>query len=241
MLVYDCTLRHPARILVFGPSFSGKTTFVKKLLQNQQNVFDLRFDRIIYCSGGSSASTLDKNENVEYYDYFDQTLNETLDKQYNNCLIIDDNMHKAANDINISELFTKKSHHTNTTVIFIIQNLYPKSDYMTDIRRNATYIILMSNPSENKSIRLYSSQIDSEHPKFIADCFINATKNKPFSHLLLDMHQTQSSEVRVRSNILAEYGEKTVCYIKISEYPEVCRRIRSAGEDSQPIATEKDN
>ena len=110
-------------------------------------------------------------------------------------VVLDDDMHRAANDLNISELFTKKSHHFNTTVIFIIQNLFLKSDFMTDIRRNATYLILMSNPSENKSVRLFSSQVNSENPKFISDCFADATRNRPFSHLLLDFHQQQLNEV----------------------------------------------
>ena len=141
-------------------------------------------------------------------------------------------MHKAYNDMNISELFTKRSHHCNITVFFIIQNLFPKADFMTDIRRNATYVILMFNPSENKSIRLYSSQIDSQNPTFISDCFNDATRNKPFGHLLLDMHQMQSDEVRVRSNILGKKNEKIISYIKAELYPEMCRRIASIGKNS---------
>ena len=233
MKIYDCTLRHPARIIVYGPSYSGKSTFVYKLLQNQKKVFDVIFDRIIICNGGSTTS-LPNNLNIENYDYLDSTIIDTLDKNHNNIVVIDDNMHRAANDLNISELFTKKSHHLNTTVIFIIQNLFPKSEFMTDIRRNSTYLILMSNPSENKSVRLFSSQVDSENPKFISDCFADATRNRPFSHLLLDFHQQQLNEVRVRSNILPENeSEKTVCYIKSQEYSQLRRRATPVSKNSK--------
>ena len=128
---------------------------------NQKKIFDRKFDRIIFCTGGTSTD-IPLNLTVEKYEYLDSSIIESLDKSQRNCVVIDDNMHKASNDMNISELFTKRSHHCNTRVFFIIQNLFPKADFMTDIRRNATYAILMSNPSENKSIRLYSSQIDSE-------------------------------------------------------------------------------
>ena len=231
--IYDCTLRHPARVIVYGPSFSGKSTFVYKLLENQKKVFDEIFDRIIICNGGSTTK-LPQNLVMENYDYLDSSIIESLDKNQKNIVLIDDNMHRAANDLNISELFTKKSHHSNTTVIFIIQNLFPKSEFMTDIRRNATYIFLMSNPSENKSVRLFSSQVDSENPKFISNCFADATRNKPFSHLLLDFHQQQLNEVRVRSNLLADNeNEKIVCYIKSQEYSELCRRTPQIGENSK--------
>lgn len=231
--IYDCTLRHPARIIVYGPSYSGKSTFVFKLLSNQNKVFGAKFDRIIVCNGGSST-WIPQDLTIENYDYLDSSIIESLDKNQRNCIVLDDNMHRAANDLSISELFTKKSHHFNTTIIFIVQNLYPKSDFMTDIRRNATYILLMSNPSENKSVRLFSSQVDSQNPKFISDCFNDATRNKPFSHLLLDFHQQQMNEVRIRSNILpSNQDEKTICYIKSEEYSELCRRIAHAGKNTE--------
>ena len=138
--VYSCVLRHPARILIFGPSSSGKSTLVSKILDNQSLIFNQVFDRIIYCSDGSSLFTQNTNLPIENYEIYDKTLFNTLDSRQNNCLIIDDFMHRAADDIQISELFTKRSHHQNVTIIFLLQNLFPKSKFMSDIKRNANYI-----------------------------------------------------------------------------------------------------
>ena len=222
---YSCAFIHPARILIFGPSYSGKSTLVSKLLDNQLQAFDLTFDRIIYCSDGSSLNTKENQLPIENYEYFDKNLFESLDSKQNNCIILDDFMHRASNDVQISELFTKRSHHQNVTIIFLLQNLFPKSKYMSDIKRNANYIILMSNPADEKSIKLFSSYLDPSNPNFIHNAYIDSTKNKPFSYLLVDLHQQQSNEVRIRTNLTFDGKPEQTVYVKIQEYPELCKRI----------------
>lgn len=225
MNVYSCVLRHPARILIFGPSFSGKSTLVSKILDNQLEIFDCKFGRIIYCSDGSELKIKDNSVYIEKYDFYDDSLFETLDKEVNNCIIIDDFMHRAANDIKISELFTKRSHHNNTSVIFLLQNIFPKSKYMTDIKRNASYIIFMRNPSDEKSIKLFSSQFDPHSSKYLYESYLDATKEKPFSYLLVDLHQDQANEIRIRSPIMKNENNEIIAYIKVQEYPRLCKRI----------------
>ena len=146
-------------------------------------------------------------------------------------------MHRAANDIEISELFTKRSNHRNTTIILLLQNLFPKSKYMTDIKRNATYIFLMSNPSDENSIRVFSQQFDPQNPQFLYSAFIDATKNKPFSYLLVDMHQQQAKELRVRSNLGINVSADIFVYIKIQEYIELCKRIGLIGKNKKSSET----
>jgi len=137
-----------------------------------------------------------------------------IDVNKKHLFIIDDNMHKSANDIIISDLFTKTSHHKNISVIILVQNLFPKSKYMRDISSNSTYIVLMSNPRENLQIKTLSSQIDGANSNFILNCYNEATKNKPFSYLFLDFDQNTSDDVRVRTNIFPD--EESYAFVKIS-------------------------
>ncbi len=130
-----------------------------------------------------------------------------------NLLILDDNMHNVANDIIISDLFTKLSHHKNISVILLVQNLFPKSKYMRDISSNSTYIVLMSNPRETLQIKTLSSQIDGANSSFILNCYNDATKNKPFTYLFLDFDQSTPDEVRVRTNIFP--NEEPFAYTKL--------------------------
>ena len=46
----------------------------------------------------------------------------------------------------VSNLLTKFAHHKNLSVIFIVQNLFPKGKYARDVSLNAHYIISFKNP-----------------------------------------------------------------------------------------------
>lgn len=212
---YDLTLKHPRRMIVYGPSGSGKSTFVENLMYFMKDIFGFYFDNIIYCSGQSFPAfdsihgiSMNKVNNISLTDL------QQIDCNKKHLLIIDDQMHNVVNDIFISDLFTKYSHHKNIFVILLVQNLFPKSKYMRDISSNSTYIVLMSNPRETLQIKTLSSQIGGAKSRYIFDAYNDATKNKPFSYLFLDFDQHTSDEVRVRNNIFP--NEETYIYRKIS-------------------------
>ena len=211
---YDLSLKHPTRWLVSGPSGSGKTTFVEKVLYNMNELFDFYFDNIIYCSG-QAFPDFDYVHGIPIHKVktLKENVLENINSELNNLIIIDDNMNNVVNDIFISDLFTKYSHHRNITVILLVQNLFPKGKYMRDISTNSTYIVLMSNPRELLQIKTLSSQIGGAKNTFIYDAFLDATKNKPFSYLFLDFDQNTPEDVRVRTNIFP--NEETFIYKKV--------------------------
>ena len=53
-------------------------------------------------------------------------------------IIIDDLMNEV-----VPNLFTKGSHHTNSSIIFIVQNLFSQHREMSDISLNAHYLTIM--------------------------------------------------------------------------------------------------
>ena len=127
---YDLTLKHPRRFIIYGPSGSGKTTFVEKLLYYMKELFGNYFDDLIYCSGQSFPEfnsihgiKLRKLINI------DKSILDKIDSTSNNLLILDDNMHNIANDILISDLFTKFSHHKNISVILLVQNFFIRQNF----------------------------------------------------------------------------------------------------------------
>jgi hypothetical protein len=211
---FDLTLKHPRRMIIYGPSGSGKTTFVEKILLYMKELFGFYFDRIYYCSGqGFPAINSIHGIKINKLDLIDKNFINEINPKNNTLLVIDDNMHQVANDLLVSDLFTKISHHKNITVILLVQNLFPKSKYMRDISSNSTYIVLMSNPRETLQIKTLSSQIDGANSNFILNCYKEATKGKPFGYLFLDFDQNTPVEVRVRTNIFP--NEDQYAFIKV--------------------------
>ncbi len=199
---FDLCFLQPSRWIIYGPSGCGKTTFVSNLITNSKKLFGFEFDTILYCSGQGFPNII--NKVIQKCSSFTNEYIESLDEQEKNLIIIDDNMHNATNDILISDLFTKKSHHKNITVMILLQNLFPKSKYMRDISISSNYMVLFKNPRENMQVKLLGRQIDGDKSNFISSCYLDATKNKPFSYLMLDLGQTTPDFMKVRKNVLID-------------------------------------
>ena len=55
-------------------------------------------------------------------------------------MVIDDLMQEAKDDKAVAKLFAVDSHHANTSVFYMVQNLFPKGAQSTTISRNAHYL-----------------------------------------------------------------------------------------------------
>ena len=209
---YDLSLKHPSRFIIFGVSGSGKTTFLRKMLIYMKELFGFLFDRIIYFSGQGFIDD-DEIHGIpnEKISIINKDFIEQINPKSKNLLILDDNMHQITNDMVFSDIFTKYSHHLNMSVIFIVQNLFPKSKFMPEIRSNNNYFIFMSNPGDKQQIKNISRRIDGT--TFISDVFQNVTNNNPFSYLFVDLHQETPDEIRVRTNVFP--NEETFVFVKV--------------------------
>ena len=80
----------------------------------------------------------------EYLDIPNLRLEEGLptsfDASKRNIVVLDDLM--AETDERVANLFTKKSHHCNTSVIYLVQNLFPKNKESRTISLNSQYIVV---------------------------------------------------------------------------------------------------
>jgi len=208
--IYDCVLQKPSRFLIYGPSGCGKSTFVKNLLIDSKNLFDANFDRIIYCTVTHPGYDSINETPIELHENISEDLFDSIDSHQNNCLILDDIMRKVTNDILISDLFTRMSHHKNITVLLLVQNLFPKSKYMRDITLNSNYIVLMRNPCDIRQIQILSNQIEGKSKSLrLLSAYKDATI-KPFSYLLLDLCQNTSEEIKYRAQIFSSEKSQLV-------------------------------
>ena len=161
---FDVSFIHPGRWLIAGPSNSGKTTFVCKLLAKSKDLFNIDFERKIYCSDTRPTDDFENFEIVEEIEHIDF---KNFDKSINTIIILDDKMDQAINSELVSDIYTKLSHHNNITIIFLTQNLFPKSKYMRNMYLNSSYIVLMKNPTEilqivSLSKRLYRASFKNK-------------------------------------------------------------------------------
>ena len=120
--------KHPFCMMVTGPSRSGKTQWVLRLLQQRRERINPPVDAVVFCY----AHWQDK------YDELQRTVpaiqfhrglpsSSTMTSLRNGIVVLDDLMEQAVKDANIMSIFTEGSYHNNISVIFLMQNMYQKS------------------------------------------------------------------------------------------------------------------
>ena len=102
-------------------------------------------------------------------------------------LVIFDDFMGDVSQMMFSTMFTQLSHHSDTSVIFITQNLFYNKKGMRDMSLNSHILIIMKNPRDNSQILHLAKQIMPQNPKFVVKAFYEATK-RPHTHLLGIMH-----------------------------------------------------
>ena len=111
----------------------------------------------------------------------------------------------------VGSLFTKKSHHRNISIIFLVNNLYFRGlKNMRDISLNTHFTVLMRSARDRSSVVTLARQMFAGNYKYLLDAFDDATKT-PYSYLLIDSKPSTPNPLRLRSKIFP--GETTVCYL----------------------------
>ena len=152
----DFNFRHKFSLLVVGPTQSGKTYFVQQILEKDRILYGSTKKRRIlwyYTQWQDGYETIKKlfKEEISFTQglpNFSEDLRE-IDPNFNNLIILDDLMSEAIDSPIVSRLFTQ-GRHKNASIILLLQNMFPKGKYNTDISRNAQYIALFRSPSDRK-------------------------------------------------------------------------------------------
>ena len=207
----DTRLVHPFTSIVAGPTGCGKTTFVVSLLRHSLTLINLPPEKITWCYGEwqplySTLSTI--HTNLECVEGLPDV--SSFDSKNRNLVVIDDLMSET--DERVNKLFTKKSHHCNTSVIYLVQNLFPKGKESRTISINAQYMVLFKNPRDNKQVVNLAKQMYPGRVKYMQDAFRDAT-SVPHGYLFVDLKQSTPEHLRLRSNILPDSKTYQYAYI----------------------------
>ena len=159
-------LRHKFSLMVVGPSMSGKSYFVKVLLERDHIEYEnhRKCRKIHWFYGRYQDMFKDMKRSLGQDIYFRDGLPtfqlnlSDIDPKYNNIIVLDDLMDLAVDSPSISKLFTQ-GRHRNTSVTLLLQNFFPKGKYNTSISRNAQYMALFRCPADRRQIGIMAERI----------------------------------------------------------------------------------
>ena len=204
---------HPFTCLIAGPTQSGKTHLLQQILLYQDLLITPQLDRIVYCYTKWQPKFDEMKLSVRNIEFFQgiKPVDE-LNQNENNLIVLDDLMQECENSDSISRLFTIDSHHHNTSVFLLSQNLFSRGKYMRTISLNCNYLIIFKNPRDNLQINVLARQMFPDKIQFFMEAFSDAVENKSHSYIFLDLKQSTLDKNRVQTGIIP--GEKRIIYTK---------------------------
>ena len=216
----DFAFNHMFSMLVVGPSQCGKTYFVEKMLTEHCIHFPNRkrthitwyYNQWQPCYKTLQSSLGDSIHFTQGIPNLSDDLHE-INPKWNNILVFDDLMAQAMDSSVLSRLFTQ-GRHRNASVILLLQNMFPKGKFNTDISRNAQYLVLFRSPSDRKQIDMIAERIFAkDRPNFMS--VYGKVTTQPYGYVLIDNQPKTHSQHQVVSHVF----ETCECYAYISTPP----------------------
>jgi hypothetical protein len=209
----------PTSILLAGPTMSGKTTFVSKLLDNASKMFSQPPSKIMYCYI-SWQPALEKLKGLPHVTLHEGLPDRSLITEYglekgHKVLILDDMMKHIVNDVNIQDYVTISSHHNNMTIILLTQNIFAQGQTARTISLNCHYIVLFNNKRDLSQISRLGSQIMPRKGAFFMDSYEKATSEK-YGYLLIDFSPHSEKKYQLRTRIFPDEAP-TIVYVAIKD------------------------
>ena len=125
-----------------------------------------------------------------------------INPRYNNIIILDDLMAEATDSPVVSRLFTQ-GRHRNASVILLLQNMFPKGKYNTDITRNAQYLALFRSPSDRKQIEIIGERMFDKNRVHFMNAYYKETE-KPYGYLLVDNKPGTPADKQIVADLFGE-------------------------------------
>jgi hypothetical protein len=206
---YDVTWKVPFSAILAGPSRSGKSHFIKKLLLNMDVMYDKKPAYTIFYY----ASWQDTYDEMKEAGLVDEWRNEApstnyiseVAAKYENLggvqVILDDLMSSCGTEM--ENLFTIFSHHHSISTIYVTQNLYQDSTSFRTMKLNATYLVLFKNPGNLKQAQTFFRSFRPRHATELGRIYETMTENG-YTYMLIDLHQTTPHAIRIRTKIFPD-------------------------------------
>lgn len=220
--------KHPATILLSGPTGCGKTRFVRRILE--ERLIEPFPTRLIWVYG-EWQEDYDKVKTlypeIEFVRGYSDDLYDSLEPSERNILILDDQMSEASDTKSLAKLFTKGSHHRNVTILYLVQNMFDQGKSSRTVSLNSHYTVVFRNLRDQSQFRTMARQLLPMNAQWLIDSFTDATV-KPYGYLVIDNSPQCDPAFRFRTNIFR--GELPTVYCDSTAY----KRTRYETQGTSP-------
>ena len=213
---------------IVGPSQSGKTYWVFKLIKYLEDVVVPMPNTILYLHGteyqdifGEMKEEVEKkkkngkNIKIEFIEC-DKSIpgvREIVERYGENVLLIlDDLMFVASGDkenlMKLNEYAMKDCHHQNISLVFISQDMMYGNEKFRQLRSNSLYQVLFNNIGDSRN--LFSVFFNRKFPKSYFTQLIKEAFKNSYDYLVFDNDPKNFENTRIRTGIFPD--EQCIVY-----------------------------
>lgn len=201
--IHDMRLRHDASMICSGPTQSGKSTFIRRLLLARANLFDRPLDKVYWYYGIPQPQLhAELREMGAHLEEGLPTSNFEDIPEYS-LIVMDDLASEMKSNKAVTQLFTRVAHHRHCFIILVTQNLFERGSETRTQHLNAQYLVIFKNPRDSLQIGVLGTQMYPHKKHFLTSVFNDAT-SRQHGYLFIDNHQKRSDQLRLRTNILPD-------------------------------------
>jgi hypothetical protein len=212
---------------VCGPSQCGKSHFIAKLIKNHDELIYPHVDKLLYLYSAdqpnyddikkqirdnANTSTLqtceflDCNKGIPAIDEIKAKMGKAT------LLVLDDLMviatANSTNLMNLNNIAYRDSHHSNTSVIFVCQNLNFGSGKLRNCRVNSQYHVMFRSLTDFRDIEMIAN--NKKISQSVLHKILNDIGKKQYPYLCFDGSPKSFANTRVRAGIFPD--EETAIY-----------------------------
>ncbi len=211
----------PGSLLLNGPSFSGKSSLVCRILLHRDRLFSKKFQNIIYCYAETPGVVGDTIDNIHLHHGLptQEVLDSWLDT-YGEApwvLILDDMSIDFYNSDISAQLLSRLVHHHSCFLMVVSHSLFGGGRNARLASLNYHYFILTRNCRDTQQISRFGLQLFGKgYAKQFLQIYQDATDIRPSQragYLFVHAHPLYSQKSQMLyTNIFDEDGEPLVLY-----------------------------
>lgn len=220
----DASFKCPFNMIVSGPSQSGKTQWVARLLAYNKELME-KSPRIIHWhSPHEHIPSLPSNLNVKSFACLPWDMDDddygSEEEEQPDLIVIDDFAQETSNSKALTAFLTKFSHHRGISIILLSQNLFWAGKETRTQSLNMHYIVLMRQTRDHRQIRTLARQMtqNNDEYKLFIQAYHDSTDQRPFAYLIISSHPRDDKRMLLRSNIFPEDAITTTVYLFNKKY-----------------------
>jgi hypothetical protein len=196
----------PTTMAVLGPTQSGKTTFVSRLIEHADKMFVPPPVKIYYAYGAWQSLFETMKDKVTFHEGVpSKSLMDEWSADGDPILVVmDDLMDQIVSNREVLHYVTVMSHHRNITLIMMFQNIYPPGKYARTISLNCHYLILFNNARDKLQVMNLGRQIAPGQSAFYMDAYEKAMNMCKCNYLVTDLHPQADKKLRIRTRIFPD-------------------------------------